>query len=68
MDERMDEIRTLQGDIEERAKEVGRHRTNRRGILESKVWTGLKALSGEKVGFRAWRNTFKNAFSQARPG
>ena len=27
-----------------------------------------KVLTGEKVGFREWRNQFKHALCQARPG
>eukprot|EP00974_Lingulodinium_polyedra_P091287 8851413-Lingulodinium_polyedra.AAC.1 len=43
-------------------------RKSKGGILESKVWSGFRILTGEWAGFREWNTKFKNAFSQARLG
>ena len=38
------------------------------GILESKVWAGVKTLTAERAQFKEWLGKLKNAYGQARPG
>ena len=39
-----------------------------RGILDSKVWDGLKTLDTDKVGFKEWTVKLRNKYCQVRTG
>ena len=39
-----------------------------RGILESKVWAGLKVLEQDKGNSKEWSITLRDSYDQARPG
>ena len=49
--------------------QAGGWTTRGRGILESKVWSGVKTLATDNnISYNEWHAQLKNAYFQARPG
>ena len=47
---------------------AGQSEASKRGILDSKVWEGLKMLDTDKVGFKEWTVKLRNKYLQVRTG
>ena len=45
---------------------AGQPEVNKRGILDSKVWDGLKMLDTDKVAFKEWTVKLRNKYLQVR--
>ena len=41
---------------------AGQSEASKRGILDSKVWEGLKMLDTDKVGFKEWTVKLRNKY------